>query len=108
MKPTFIYLTFAGILFAGCAFKKSLLKPLLGDALRLSDRGWQLLALRWGAFFLVLAGLNEYVRRYFSTDAWINFKVFGCLGLTMIFFLLQSSLIERHSLPAKADEDKPR
>lgn len=106
IKPTIIYLIFAALLFAGCAFRKSLLKPLLGDALRLSDRGWQLLALRWGLFFLLLAALNEYVRRYYSTDTWVHFKVFGCIGLTFVFFLLQMPLIQRYSLPEATNEEQ--
>jgi len=106
IKPTFIYLTFATLLLAGCIFRKSLLKPLLGDALRLSDKGWRLLALRWGLFFMLLAGLNEYVRRQFSTDAWIDFKVFGCLGLTMVFFMLQAPLIQRHSMPESTHDNE--
>jgi intracellular septation protein len=107
IKPTLIYLTFSTLLLAGCIFRKSLLKPLLGDALQLDDKGWRLLALRWGMFFMLLAGLNEYVRRQFSTEAWVDFKVFGCMGLTIVFFLMQAPLIQRHSLPESAQNKEP-
>ena len=45
------------------------------------------LTLRWGIFFLVVAGLNELIWRNVSTDTWVNFKVFGLLGLTLVFAL---------------------
>jgi intracellular septation protein len=104
IKPTLINLIFAFILLSGCAFKKGLLKSLFGDAFHLTERGWLLLSLRWGLFFLALGALNEYVWRNFPTDTWVNFKVFGLMGLTLLFALAQTLFIERHSLPAPQDE----
>ena len=48
---------------------------------------WRTLTLRWAVFFLVLAVLNEYVWRTMSEETWVNFKVFGLMGLTMVFAL---------------------
>lgn len=104
IKPTLIYLIFATILLVGCVLKKNLFKPLLGDALALTERGWWLLSLRWGFFFIFLAALNEIIRRNFSTDFWVNFKVFGCLGLTMLFMVLQTGLINRYSILQPVEE----
>lgn len=96
MKPTLIYLLFAAILLGGCAAKKGLLKHVLGLALNLTPQGWYFLSRRWGVFFLFMAALNEIARRYFTTSQWVTFKVFGALGLTMVFAVLQTGLIQKY------------
>lgn len=96
MKPTMVNIIFASILLIGLSFKKPLLKFALGSALNLSDKGWKILSLRWGLFFLFLAGLNEYIWRNYTEDFWVNFKVFGMLTLTMVFSLLQLPLIKKY------------
>lgn len=103
IKPTIVNLLFAAILLAGLFFKKSLLKVALGSALELKDEGWQKLSLRWGLFFVFLAGLNECIWRNFSTDFWVNFKVFGMFALTLVFTAAQYSLIKRYMIE-KEDE----
>ena len=85
------------VLGVGLLRKKSLLKALLGSSLRLTEAGWRLLTLRFSLFFLFLAGLNEVLRRTLSTDAWVSFKVFGVLGATLLFSLLQAPLISKHA-----------
>ncbi len=101
MKPTIINVLFAAVLFAGLAFRKLLLKNLLGEALQLTDQGWRILTVRWAIFFLVLAALNEFIWRNLSEAAWASFKVFGILPLTMIFFATQWGLIQRHQVSAQ-------
>jgi intracellular septation protein len=66
--------------------------------MRLTDAGWHLLSLRFALFFFFLAALNEVLRRVLSSDAWVNFKVFGVLGATLVFTLLQTPLIQKHAL----------
>ncbi|MBI37730.1 MAG: septation protein A [Alphaproteobacteria bacterium] len=95
IKPTLVNCLFAVVLIGGLAFKKSLLKPLFGSAFQLSEKGWRLLTLRWGGFFILLAFLNEVIWRNFSTDFWISFKLFGILPLTLIFAVLQTPLVIR-------------
>jgi intracellular septation protein len=95
IKPTLVNCLFAVVLIGGLAFKKSLLKPLFGSAFQLSEKGWRLLTLRWGGFFILLAVLNEVIWRNFSTDFWISFKLFGILPLTLIFAVLQTPLVIR-------------
>jgi intracellular septation protein len=104
MKPTIIYAMFALALFLGYMLGKPFLKYLLGEALRLTDTGWQVLSVRWACFFVLLAVFNEIVWRNFSETTWATFKVFGFLPLTMIFFALQLSLIQRHQLPEPSTE----
>lgn len=102
MKPTLVNLLFATILLAGVFFKKPLLKYALNEAIQLNDKGWLLLSLRWGIFFIFLAGLNEVIWRNFTEDFWVNFKVFGMFTLTIAFMLSQIPLIKKHAVePAK-------
>ncbi len=104
VKPTVLYVVFAGVLAAGLATGRSLLPMLLGQMLTLDGEGWRALTLRWIGFFLAMAMLNEIVWRLFTTDTWVAFKTFGVLPLTFAFALLQSSLIARHSVGTDADE----
>ena len=98
MKPTIINLLFAGILYGGIILNKSLLRYLLGAALKLQDEGWDLLTRRWIGFFIALAILNEIVWRTQTTDIWVNFKVFGILPITFIFTLTQFSIIKKYQI----------
>jgi intracellular septation protein len=105
MKPTMVNLLFAVVLAGGLLVGRNLLQLLLGEAFRLTELGWRLLTYRWIGFFVALAVLNEIVWRNFSETTWASFKVFGILPITVVFAMLQFSLIQRHSLE-KAD-DKP-
>ena len=96
LKPTIVNILFATIMLGGLYFKKLVWKLLFGDVIQLTDEGWQKLQLWWGIFFLVLAALNEVVWRNFSTDMWVNFKVFGIMPLTFIFSLALLPLMMRH------------
>ncbi|HMA16713.1 MAG TPA: septation protein A [Kiloniellaceae bacterium] len=103
MKPTIVQLIFAAVLLGGLAFKKPLLKPLLGTAWPLDDAGWHKLTLRFALFFLVMAALNEAVWRTQSTDFWVTFKVFGILALTFVFVASQVFFMRAHM---QHDEDE--
>ena len=98
MKPTIINAVFAIILYGGIIFKKTLLKYLLGAALKLEEEGWKILTQRWIAFFIALAVLNEVVWRTQTTDLWVNFKVFGILPITFIFTMSQFPLIKKYQI----------
>ena len=101
MKPTFINLLFAGILGAGLLMRRPLLKLLFGEAFKLTEEGWRKLTVRWIAFFLGVAVLNEVVWRNFTEAAWVNFKVFGVLPLTLVFAMAQIGLIRRYEAKAE-------
>ena len=96
IKPTIINLLFAGVLLFGLMTGRPLLKLLLGEAFNLTEEGWRRLSVRWALFFLALAALNELVWRNFSEAVWVNFKVFGILGLSLVFAMAQIGLIKRH------------
>ncbi|PSJ53145.1 septation protein A [Kumtagia ephedrae] len=98
MKPTIVNTLFGVVLLGGLAFGKSLLGYVFDSAFRLDAEGWRKLTLRWGLFFLFLALANEVVWRNFSTDAWVAFKVWGIMPITLLFTLSQMPMIMRHSL----------
>ena len=97
IKPTLVNSLFAAVLIGGVLiFKKGLLRYLLEMAFEMPDRAWQILSLRWGLFFLFLAALNEVIWRNFSTEFWVDFKVFGMLTCTIVFSISQFSFVKRH------------
>jgi intracellular septation protein len=104
MKPTIVNALFGAVLLGGLLFGKALLGYVFDSVFRLTDEGWRKLTFRWGVFFFALALLNEIVWRNFSTDAWVNFKVFGIMPLTFLFTLSQLPLLNRTQIPA--DEAK--
>jgi intracellular septation protein len=96
MKPTAANLIFAIILGAGLLSNRMFLKDLLGSAIDMPEAAWRNLTWRWVIFFLVLAGLNEFVWRTMSEATWVNFKVFGLMGLTMLFALVNAPFMAKH------------
>ena len=102
VKVTLINALFAATLLGGVAFGRNYLKVVMGEAMKLPDAAWRTLTIRWGVFFLVLAGLNEIVWRSVPTDTWVNFKVFGILPLTLVFALANAPYMARHMI-----EDEP-
>ena len=81
------------------------LKNLLEAAFEgLDDRGWLKLSRNWGLFFIFLAVLNEVVWRTMSTDAWVNFKVFGLLPITLVFVIANAPFMSKHMIE---DEKAP-
>jgi intracellular septation protein len=89
MKPTIINVIFAAILFYGYFKKKPFLSYILGEQIKMDNRAWLTLSARWGFFFLILAILNELIWRNFSTDFWVQFKVFGMMPISLIFTVFQ-------------------
>ena len=102
MKPTIVQLFFALVLFGGLAFGRPLLSPLMGHAWPMDHDGWRKLTFRFACFFVAMAALNELVWRTQSEEFWVTFKVFGILGLTMVFAVCQAPLMQRHHLPEEA------
>ncbi len=88
----------------GMFFNKSLLKLLFGDFTDLNQQGWNKITWRMGWFFIAIATLNEIVWRSVETDIWVNFRVFGILGLTLLFLLSQIPMTLRHMVSDAPDE----
>lgn len=102
VKVTLINGLFGAVLIGGAAFGKSYLKLIMGEAMKLTDQAWRILSIRWGAFFFAMAGLNEIIWRNFSTDVWVNFKVFGLLPLTLIFAVANAPFMAKHMIEDEA------
>jgi len=98
LKPTLVNILFASVLFTAHYLRRNVLKHLLGSVLTMDDDGWRTLGLRWAFFLLALAVANEVVWRTMTTDAWVNFKVFAIMPLTLVFSALQTPLILRHQV----------
>lgn len=96
MKPTVVNIIFGLLVLGGVAFKKNVLKMMMGSAFEMSTPSWNTLAIRWGIFFFVLALINELVWRNFTESFWANFKLFGFLPITILFTLSQMPFILKH------------
>lgn len=85
MKPTIVYVGFGLALAAATFFGYRPIKAIMSASLRMEDRLWTQLQILWSVFFLLMAALNEFIWRSFSTDTWVSFKVFGFLPITLVF-----------------------
>lgn len=98
MKPTMIYLLFAGVLGFGLMRGQSYLRSVMGETLPMRDEGWMILTKRIALFFLALSITNEVIWRSLSTDAWVNFKTFGLTAAMFAFFLSQGRLLQTYGI----------
>ncbi len=98
MKPTIIYVLFGAVLLGGLVFRKPFLEMVFDSVFHLTEEGWRILTVRWSLFFFAMALLNEIVWRTMSTDAWVNFKVFGAMPLTFVFAMLQYPVLTRYAV----------
>ncbi len=107
-KPTVINWLF-GMAFLGSHWigGKPLIARMLDARIDLPGIIWRRLNAGWGIFFLVLGALNLYVAFAFDTDTWVNFKLFGLMGLTLLFIIAQSIYLARH-LQAEQPTDRSR
>lgn len=95
-KPTVLYWLFAAFLFGAALMGRNVMKSLMGKQLELPDAAWGLVNTSWGAFFALMGLANIIVAYTFSTDAWVNFKLFGSLILMLIFVVAQSLMLSRY------------
>jgi len=101
-KPTVLYWVFSlTLLFSNLLFKKNLMHSMLHDKLALPLKVWNHVNLAWSLFFAALGILNLYVAFNYSTDNWVNFKLFGTTGLMLLFVLLQAMALSKY-----VEEDK--
>lgn len=98
LKPTIVQTLIGVVLLGGLAFKKALLKPVMGTAWPMDDTGWRKLTRNFGLFFLAMAIVNEIVWRTQTTDFWVTFKVFGIMALTFAFSMTQIPILNRHRI----------
>lgn len=94
-KPTVIYWLFAVVFMFSQCLGKPLIRKMLQQNIILPDYAWQKLNISWTLFFLVIGGCNLYIAYHFSTNTWVNFKVYGLLGCTIIFIVAQAFYLAR-------------
>jgi intracellular septation protein len=96
-KPTVINWVLAILFFTSHWIgKQPLIKRLMQDHVELPNTVWRRLNFSWIGFFFLTGLANLYVVYNFDTDTWVNFKLFGILGLTLIFVILQSIYLAKH------------
>lgn len=100
-KPTVLYAAMGlALAVAYWGMKKNFLKMLLGGQLQLPDRIWSHLNIAWIAYCLFMSAINGWVAAYYSTDAWVNFKLWGYV-FPIAFLVAQGLYIAPH---LKSDE----
>ena len=104
-KPSVVNWLF-GLAFLGSHFfgRRNLVERLMGGSLRLPAAVWVRLNFAWVLFFLAMGLLNLYVVYRFDTETWVNFKLFGLMGLTLLFVLGQALYLARHLGEGRAGE----
>lgn len=96
-KPTVLYWLFALSLgLAPLLFERNLIRLMMEKNVALPDAVWSRLNLAWAGFFALMGVANLWVAMNFSTDAWVNFKMFGSLGLMLVFIVGQTLYLSRH------------
>jgi intracellular septation protein len=96
-KPTVLYWMFGlAIAVAELGFRRNLVRAMLAEQVRLPDAVWARLNWSWAGFFAFMGAANLYIAFNFSTDTWVNFKLFGGMGLMLLFVVLQAAFLARH------------
>jgi intracellular septation protein len=106
-KPTVLYWLF-GVALAGAPllFHRNLIRAMLSEQVELPERIWARLNWSWVAFFVFMGAANLYVAYNYSTDLWVNFKLFGGMGLMLAFVVAQSLVLAKY-VQDKPGTDKP-
>ena len=107
-KPTVLYWLFAASLsIAQLAFRKNLIRAMMGKQLQLPEPAWTRLLWSWVAFFTLMGVANLYVAFNYSTDQWVNFKLFGGMGLMFAFVIAQALFLARYLGEEPPEGKKP-
>lgn len=103
-KPSILYWFFTvALIGSNLLFSKNLIRSLMEKQISMPDNIWNKLNLAWGLFFLLLGFINLYVAHHFSTDTWVNFKLFGTTGLMLVFIVGQSLAINKYIIEKDAE-----
>lgn len=106
-KPTVLYWLFAGTLFVSERFfAKNLIRAMLEKQMLLPEALWGRVNLSWIGFFAVMGVLNLFVAFNFSTDTWVSFKLFGGMGLMILFIIVQGAVLAKY-LPEETEQAAP-
>ena len=111
-KPTVLYWAMGGALLVGQVFfRRNWLQSLMKNQMALPDHAWRVMLWSWCGFFALMGALNLWVAYHFDTDTWVNFKLFGGMGLMLVFVLVQAMYLGRYmdteAKDAAPSEPKP-
>ncbi len=110
-KPSVLY-WLAGVVFlGGLAFGTNVVKAVMNEGISLPEPIWKKLCIAWGIFFLFKGTLNLWVAYHFSTETWVNFKLFGGMGLMIAFVIAQALWLSRYvqdEPPKNASPESPK
>ena len=103
-KPTIVNWLF-GLVFLGSQFigKKPVVQRLMGKSVNLPAAVWRQLNVAWAVFFAAMGAINLYVAFNFSEQAWVDFKLFGMLGLTFVFIIGQGIYMSKY-MPKESEK----
>ena len=95
-KPTVLYWLFGAVLAGGAALRRNLIQALLSEQMTLPEPVWSRLNWSWVAFFAFMGALNLYVAFNYSEKVWASFKLFGGMGLMILFVVVQSAFLAKY------------
>ncbi len=95
-KPSVLYWLAGSVFLGGLAFGTNLVKAVMSEGITMPEHAWTKLCVAWGVFFLFKGSLNLWVAYNFDTDTWVNFKLFGGMGLMFAFVIAQAFWIARY------------
>jgi intracellular septation protein len=95
-KPTVLYWLFGAVLAGAALMRRNLIRSVLSREVQLPEFVWSRLNLSWIAFFAFMGAANLYVAYNYSTDLWVNFKLFGGMGLMLLFVVAQALFLARY------------
>jgi intracellular septation protein len=95
-KPTVLYWLFGAVLAGALVLRRNLVRAMLSEQVQLPDPVWSRLNWSWIGFFAFMGALNLYVAYNYSTDNWVNFKLFGGMGLMLLFVLAQALVLSKY------------
>ncbi len=96
-KPTVLYWLFGAVLAVAALIGRNLVRLMLSEQVQLPDPVWARLNWSWVVFFAFMGALNLYVAYNYSTDLWVNFKLFGGMGLMLLFVVAQALVLSRYA-----------
>ena len=105
-KPTVLYWLMGGALWIGrYFFKRNLIQKLMSAQIELPEHAWELLLHSWASFFGLMGCLNIWIANNYDTDTWVSFKLFGGLGLMLVFVIAQGIYMSRFvKEPSESDK----
>lgn len=106
IKPTIMNLIYAGMIFGGLAVKRNVWKMLFNSVFNMPDFAWKTMAIRWGLFFIAMAGWNEFLWRTFSEATWANWKL-GNIAISLAFALANTPYMLKHMVPVEDETKTP-